>query len=222
MKILTLASAFVLTTALSIPAVAANKKVNDIERVSTFSATTIVGAVAGGPVGMLVGAIGGAYLAEKSKKNFTEREALALHVDEMQDQAKVQQIRVNELENSLAQKLEFNVMFPTGGDELAPRDLERVSSLATYLINNPHLSVRLNGYADPRGAAEDNLTLSAERTQSVADALEAQGIDSTRIDLNFHGASLTENKVSADDHAFERRVDIDVYDSGNSEVASAR
>ncbi len=219
MKLITYIGVTSLALALAMPSQAESKRANELERASTFSFATIAGAVAGGPIGMLAGALSGAYIAEKSRKNFEEREQLTMEVNSLESTVIDKEIKVAQLENSLANKLEFQVMFPTGDDKLSFQDEQRLASLAKYLKKNPKLKVRLDGHADPRGTDEYNNVLSKERAESVASALKEKGIEESRISLHSHGASLASTEKNRDKYALDRRVHIEVYDEESSNVA---
>lgn len=214
-------AAIVLTTGAALPAAAESRTANEIQRASTFSASVIAGAVAGGPLGMIAGALGGAYIAEKSRSNFEAREALAMEVTSLEQRFSETQLSYRELENRMAnQSLEFQVMFPTGVDTLSEQDKRRIDALAAHLNSNAQLKVRLDGYADPRGTDEYNNVLSAERAKSVAEALKEKGVNEERITLNSHGANLASAvEANRDHYAFERRVHIEVFSDSNKDVA---
>lgn len=219
MKLITYICVTSIALAIALPSQAETKRKNELERASTFSFATIAGAIAGGPIGMLAGAIGGGYIAEKSRKNFEEREKLAMEVAALENTVIDQDIKVVQLENSLANKLEFQVMFSTGDDKLTFQDQQRIASLAKYLKKNPKLKVRLDGHADQRGTDEYNNVLSKERAESVSSALKDKGIEASRISVQAHGASLASTEKNRDKYALDRRVHIEVYNEEISDVA---
>ncbi len=223
MKTITTLSAIALSTAMTTAAYASptkEERANDARHISTFFATTIAGAVAGGPIGMFIGALGGGLIIEKNQKTFEERNALSEEVDQLSHDVTIKDLAIVNLENRVAQKLEFQVMFPTGEDMLGFNDAQRIRSLANYLNNNPELNVRLDGHADPRGTDEYNNVLSSERAKSVADLLVKQGIAKERINIHAHGSRLAvTTDRDLDQYAMERRVHIEVLKEG-SNIAS--
>lgn len=230
MKKTILTSALALTTAVSATTYAdgkikKDKVFRDVGHLSTLTAGAATGALLGGPIGMFIGAIGGALIIEKNQDKFDQAEALANEVNKMEETIYVQEVAIQELEQSAAEKLDFLVMFATGDDTLTFEDEQRIKSLAHFLGKNPKLNVRLDGYADPRGTDEYNNVLSSERAQTVAQLLEAEGIEPDRITLHSHGANFTiapsEQGLYTleDQYAFKRRVNIEVY-SENGAVAS--
>ncbi|MFL0804597.1 MAG: OmpA family protein [Agarilytica sp.] len=219
-KALTLSTAIALATVVSTSTYANGQRAEDARHISTIAATTVAGALAGGPIGMFFGAIGGAFLVDKNQKNFEEKISLAEEVNSLEQSITTKELAIISLENRVAKKLEFQVMFPTGDDTIAFQDIERIKSLAKYLQNNPDLRIRLDGHADPRGTDEYNNVLSSERAKAVAATMVEHGIDETRINLHAHGSSLaTTIGGNRDQYAFERRVHIEVY-SENGEIAS--
>lgn len=224
-KITTLASTLIFTTALaSQTAHASPKTAVDIQRATTFTASAIIGGIAGGPIGFMLGAIGGAYLGEQSKKAVATNDELSLaenEISQLESQLGQHKTKVAKMEKKIAKKLEFQVMFPTGKDAITVQDQERISSLSSYLKENNQLRVRLDGHADPRGTDEYNNVLSAERAKSIAAALENTGIAAERIEVYSHGSSFSTNvEANRDDYAFERRVNIEVFSDNNNSVAT--
>jgi outer membrane protein OmpA-like peptidoglycan-associated protein len=79
------------------------------------------------------------------------------------------------------------------------------------------LQVKLDGYADPRGDADYNLSLSQQRVDSVAQALVAAGIEPSRIETFYHGAhASTASSGDYDAYALERKVRIQLLGAENA------
>lgn len=181
---------------------------------STFAGLTIAGTVAAGPVGFLLGALGGAFLAEQTRQANNRELALqqinAEHLV-LQQALREEQMRTGELEELATEAMTFQVLFATGADTLNDLDLQRVRILADYLQANPELSVILEGHADPRGTDEYNNVLSQERAKSVKHALESMGVEADRIIHAGHGTSFS-SAAKGDEEAYrqERRVDITI------------
>ncbi len=220
MKCSTTLSALTLSLVITAGAQASTSKAqraNDVRHISTFFATTIVGALAGGPIGMFIGALGGGLIAEKNQLTFDERNTLKDEVNQLETAVLSKNLAIADLENRVAQKLTFQVMFPTGEDMLSFSDAQRIRSLAHYLANNPELHVRLDGHADPRGTDEYNNVLSSERAKAVADVLLQAGIKQERIEIHAHGARLAlATDKNYDQYALERRVHIEVVKDGGN------
>lgn len=80
-----------------------------------------------------------------------------------------------------------------------------LAEVATYIKANPRIPVLVVGYADPRGSAEANMTLSRLRARVVADALIQNGVPRNRIRILYRGA--TPGFESLESRRVEVRVD---------------
>lgn len=190
---------------------------------TTFAGLTIVGTVAAGPVGFLLGALGGAFLADQSRQandaNVEINNAKLAMAQASQQHAQLQtalaeqQSRVSQLEEIAVNKLTFQILFATGSDTLSDLDMQRVRVLADHLEHNPDLTVTLDGHADPRGTDEYNNVLSQERAKTIKNALEALGISAERIRYQGHGNRFsTAQKGDETAYGQERRVDVTIED----------
>ncbi|WP_049724003.1 OmpA family protein [Gilvimarinus polysaccharolyticus] len=175
------------------------------------------GALIGGPVGFLAAFIGTIYVSEQMENNaeaaVLEQKWLASQA-ELKDMSSQLHLAHNTIENFdsiTLEQLELQVMFKTGEDQLSEQNSKALNTLAKFLVENPELSVRLDGYADPRGTDEYNNVLSQYRARTVLEALVAAGVDPQRVDLNAHGSSSTLAVLGdTETYALERRVDIQV------------
>jgi Outer membrane protein and related peptidoglycan-associated (lipo)proteins len=181
---------------------------------TTFAGLTIAGTVAAGPIGFLVGALGGAFLADQSRQANNAEIALQ-EADQKQEQLQhalqQKEADVNRLEDLATQRMTFQVLFASGADTLNELDKQRIKALADHLHANPELVVKLDGHADPRGTDEYNNVLSQERAKAVKDALEELGIAAERISYTGHGNRYS-SAPKGDEEAYqqERRVDITI------------
>lgn len=102
-----------------------------------------------------------------------------------------------------------DVLFDTGQAELKNSASRTVLKLVQFLQLNPKRVVRIEGYTDSTGNPEDNLTLSRDRAQSVADMLVDLGIDEKRIKVIGYGDQYpVEVNASERGRAQNRRVEI--------------
>lgn len=77
---------------------------------------------------------------------------------------------------------------------------------------NPDLVIELEAYCDVRGSRNHNLTLSAQRAQSVAEYLVRHGISRSRIRTRAYGEQrASANVKDRDGHIFDRRVTITLH-----------
>jgi len=102
-----------------------------------------------------------------------------------------------------------DVLFEAASAELGPSANRTLLKLAHFLQLNPQRKVRIEGYTDSRGDAQENLELSRARAQAVASILTDLGIDAQRIDVRGYGEQfpVAEN-ASARGRAQNRRVEI--------------
>lgn len=192
----------------------------------------VIGAIAAGPVGAIIGAaIGGHYadsVGQAGQVDGLETDLAASRAE--LDESNTRIARLNRslfetrgeleklgeemgellLERAVFEGLQMEVMYPTGTAELGPDAASRVTRLAELLAKIPEMTVRLDGYADPRGAEDYNLELSRERAEAVRDALVAAGTEPTRISIHAHGEAIGEDG-NLDAYALERRVRIRLF-----------
>lgn len=219
MKKTALATGIALASSVTmVPAASAGETATGLKQGAVFSTSAVVGAAAGGPLGFVLGALGGAYLGEQIKKAdgaaITELELAeqTMQVAELQTQLARADETVGELQQLALDKLEFQVLFHTGADQLTERGQARVGALASFLEKHPGLSVRLTGHADPRGTDEYNNVLSEHRALTVEDRLRTMGIEDYRIERRSYGADKsTAPKGNHEAYAMERRVDIEIF-----------
>lgn len=215
MKNILIISSFLLasTLASSVHAARTPTKQTALEG-TTFVGMAITGAVAAGPIGFVIGALGGAFLADQTRQaNNAE-----LTLDNQQRQTRLlqthidtQSARIQHLEALAASQMTFQILFGTGSDSLTELDQQRILILAQHLEENPSLVIQLDGHSDPRGTDEYNNVLSQERAKSVKDALVQAGIDERRIRYQGHGNRFsTATKGDEKAYQLERRVDISV------------
>ena len=114
--------------------------------------------------------------------------------------------------------LEGDVLFRTGSAEISPELAHQVQVLAQAVAKTPSLKIRIDGYADPRGTAEDNMKLSQDRANAVRDLLMAAGLDEGVLEVNAYGKSQS---VAADSDGFalERRVRLTLQIDSSGAVA---
>lgn len=185
----------------------------------------VVGALVGGPPGAVIGAVGGGLAGRSAEKErrLEQRDAEIARLQDELEQAQTrraaaqEQLERRELIASTAAvgvaprlpalALESSVQFRTGSAELEPHYAGQLRELARFAGRYPDARVHLRGYADTRGSASANQTLSAARVQAVRAALIAGGMAAQRISEQ----ALGESQPLYDDgdregRDFERRV----------------
>lgn len=214
----------VISTALATVAVPASALETQTKQDLTAIGTIALATVAAGPVGFVAGAFGASWLALQVQ----EADAYQMAASDLQraeTQLAATQRELVQLNRDLASarseqarfakmaldQLQLEMLFKTGDASLTASGEDRLELLATFLRNNPDLSIQIEGYADPRGDATANLALSQARAQQVADTLAKVGIHRDRMKVLAHGES--QSKAGAGDvdaYAMERLVRIEL------------
>jgi outer membrane protein OmpA-like peptidoglycan-associated protein len=182
-------------------------------------------------VGFIVGTIAGSH-AEKvratAKKATTLENQLASVQQELAD-AQVSLAAIAEksgddpMITQLAQRLRADVLFRTASAELDASAAGKLGDLATVLASYPSLVIEIDGYADPRGKAGENLELSQQRASAVRAALIVGGAKPDSIRISAHGEQLsTAAKGDMEAYSWERRVSLSVQPAAAPQVASAQ
>ncbi|CAI8972616.1 OmpA-OmpF porin, OOP family [Pseudomonas donghuensis] len=115
-----------------------------------------------------------------------------------------------------------DVLFDTGHAELKNSASRTVLKLVQFLQLNPKRVVRIEGYTDSTGTPEDNLKLSRDRAQAVADMLIDLGVDEKRIQVEGYGDQYpVEANASERGRAQNRRVEI-VFSDEKGKLGAAR
>lgn len=102
-----------------------------------------------------------------------------------------------------------DVLFDTGHTELKSSANRTILKVVQFLQLNPKRVVRIEGYTDNVGDKQENLQLSKDRAQSVADVLTDLGVDDKRIQVKGYGDQFPVNaNASERGRAQNRRVEI--------------
>ncbi len=197
----------------------------------------ITGAAAGGPVGFIIGAAIGALVGSEVEKaeqlTMTEhalsesgkREQLLetelAELREHLDIAKQEQLATTDKATIwLADGLTLNLMFTTNSALLSKSDFANIEQLANTMKQFPELSLKLDGYADPRGTDEQNQRLSEQRVNSVKTAFKSFGIQPERLIAHAHGeVSNLQDSTNTDFYAMARKVSVNFISPSSRQVA---
>ncbi|HEV2272258.1 MAG TPA: OmpA family protein [Steroidobacteraceae bacterium] len=110
----------------------------------------------------------------------------------------------------LSDDIETDVGFKTADASINSMQLpalRKIGALAASLP--PGTKVRIDGYADPRGAATFNDDLSLRRAEAVALTLEKSGCPQDKLVIAAHGSSgSTSPRGDLDAYAFDRHVTV--------------
>jgi len=194
----------------------------------------IIGVIAGGPVGLIIGAAVGAKLGDtmhgRSERIDTlqgslqdsERSVVELEqgIDELSGEvAHLQNIARPELLSLMQAGIDMDLLFRT--DEFALTDTtgDRLAQMAGTLANMPGVKIQLDGFADERGDADYNHTLSEKRVEFVRNLFITAGVHPARISTAAHGESVAQSQ-DVDSYALERRVSVKLFVDAAQSVAS--
>jgi peptidoglycan-associated lipoprotein len=92
---------------------------------------------------------------------------------------------------------------------MRPEDTKALNIQANYLASHSSAKVRLEGNTDSRGSREYNIGLGWHRDQTVARAMEQQGVQANQIQMVSYGKESPAVQGN-DEHAWalNRRVDF--------------
>jgi len=115
-----------------------------------------------------------------------------------------------------------DALFDTGHAELKSSANRTVLKLVQFLQLNPKRFVRIEGYTDSTGDKQENLQLSKDRAQSVADVLTDLGVDEKRMQVEGYGDQFpVEANASERGRAKNRRVEI-VFSDEKGQLGATR
>lgn len=119
------------------------------------------------------------------------------------------QLFLEPLEEGMQVELD-TLYFVQSEPELLERSFGALDELATFLLENPQVHIRLEGHTDNVGRPEELQRLSEQRAQSVADYLTSEhGIAPDRLDAKGYGARKPRNDNSTEAlRAQNRRVEV--------------
>jgi outer membrane protein OmpA-like peptidoglycan-associated protein len=99
--------------------------------------------------------------------------------------------------------------FATGSYALRPFVREHLKQAVIVMRRQPSLEVLLRGHTDRRGTEQNNIGLSRQRAEAVAEFLVEQGVDRRRVQTEGVGASQPASLGDTrDDWAKNRRVEL--------------
>ena len=194
----------------------------------------IIGAIAGGPVGLIIGAAVGAKIGDtmngKSQQidslqgslQDSERSVAKLErgVNELSGEVEhLQNVARPELVSLMQAGIDMDLLFRTDESALTDTTGDRLAQMAGTLANMPGVRIQLDGFADERGDAGYNHTLSEKRVEFVRNLFIAAGVHPTRISTAAHGESVAQNP-DVDSYALERRVSVKLFIDNAQSLAS--
>ncbi len=196
----------------------------------------VIGAAAGGPIGLLLGAAAGIWVGDRFDGEQSARVEFEQRWMEAREQVaslnglvenSEQQIAMLETRNrqdarairdAVREALDVHILFKTDETEVAGETQDRLLRLANLIARMDGMSVRVGGYADARGDAEHNAQLSAQRAANVRATLIDAGIPAGRISVDSYGEQhAAAGEEDLDALAFDRRVQLTLIPTGSPE-----
>ena len=160
---------------------------------------------------------------ERQRLQLALREAKLLSVQQQGQwlEEQILNLATNETDRGLVMTL-GDVLFDTGEADLKNSANRTVLKLVQFLQLNPKRVVRIEGYTDSTGGKDDNLKLSRDRAQAVADVLIDLGIDEKRIQVEGYGDEYpVDVNATERGRAQNRRVEI-VFSDEKGQLGAAR
>ena len=106
-----------------------------------------------------------------------------------------------------------DVAFAPGQSRLRAEASDSLAKVAEFVGQDPDKLIRIEGHTDSTGSPNANQVLSQKRAEAVRDALEALGVDASRMTAAGVGAERpVATNENADGRAKNRRVDVIVVD----------
>ncbi len=153
---------------------------------------------------------------EESNRALTARLDQLAHSVEAAQESKTEVAR--EEAAKVLDGLQGDISFRTGSADIPEDALHAIEVLAGVLAKSPALTVRLDGYADPRGTAQGNMKLSEARANAVRDLFLAAGVREDSLEVNAYGNSRS-TADDSDGYALERRVRLTLQAAAPAPVA---
>ncbi len=102
------------------------------------------------------------------------------------------------------------ILFDSGSDKIKPESYGTLKEIATVLIENPTVKVKIIGHTDSDGDDAANLELSRKRSIAVKESLTKEfSIDGSRMETDGKGESLpTDKNDTSAGKANNRRVEF--------------
>jgi outer membrane protein OmpA-like peptidoglycan-associated protein len=196
----------------------------------------VIGALAAGPVGAVIGGGAGALIGDRFHRQAQSRAALTENLDRSEARNAALTHDVAELNSSLAreqqrgqqlegtlqhtEELGLDVSFRTNDDSVTAQAMSPLLKLGALVASTPGATVRIAGYTDVRGSDAYNDALSLRRAENVAAVLASAGVPRERMFLEAHGRTEARGAGGdVDGYALDRRVTVQLQRAAAAAVA---
>jgi len=198
-----------------------------------------IGALAGGPIGLIVGAAFGGWIGDRMHHEKTGRAVAEARVSDEQvktaalkNELTGSQLQVAQLDaqlrgeqvahrRDLEEALSVDVLFRTEDNTVDAATEGRLAQLAALVGPMEGAVIHVEGHADARGTVKFNSVLSESRAGAVRDALIRSGVPAERILVSATGETdAVASETDRDGMALERRVQVSIANvDGTNRVA---
>ncbi|NUM69359.1 MAG: OmpA family protein [Ignavibacteriaceae bacterium] len=127
------------------------------------------------------------------------------------DYKKIEQIVKENAGKGSANWVLMNINFDFASATIRSESYPILYNAAQILIDNPKMTVEIQGHTDNVGGSESNVDLSLKRAEAVRNFLISKGVAGTRLTAKGYGATLpVGDNATAEGRAMNRRVEFKV------------
>jgi outer membrane protein OmpA-like peptidoglycan-associated protein len=113
--------------------------------------------------------------------------------------------------DGLLVKLKSDLLFNVGSATLKPDAVSQLNELGDILAKYEKDRIKVGGFTDSTGSAENNISLSNERAQAVREVLTARGVSGDRVSTFAFGESQpVASNATAQGRQLNRRVELKI------------
>ena len=155
---------------------------------------------AGAIIGAVVGGAAGAYIG-----NIMDKQAEEIERD-------LEGAKVERIGEGIKITFDSGILFDIDKSNLRPEAQTNLTNLAVILNKYADTEVLVEGHTDSTGGYDDNMTLSLQRAQSVANYMAGQNVLSNRFKMMGYGPDqpIMSNE-SVEGRQANRRVEIAIF-----------
>jgi len=102
-----------------------------------------------------------------------------------------------------------NLIFSLGTSKIDPSSFAELNQIAKKLVDNPNMTIQLEGHTDVKGDPKRNLELSEQRVEAVKNFLVTKGANKNRIKTKAFGGTQPISRENTEEaHKLNRRVEL--------------